>query len=132
MVAKITRFNTAAQYKARGSLGRSIPLQQAVSAPFLADGTATVRIGPTRAGRRWHVVRLVGTVAGVAVDAALPLTVYRNAVLPGNVIDASQLGMQAVSETDVILYEGEFMIGVWEQGPAGYEATLIVSGEELY
>lgn len=132
MVAKITRFHPAGQYKAKTPQGKTIPLQQAVSAPFLADGTATVRIGPTRAGRRWHVVRLVGTVAGVAVDTQLPLTVYRNAVLPANVIDASQLGMQAVSETDVILYEGEFMIGVWEQGPVGYDATLIVSGEELY
>lgn len=118
------------QYKPAAQLGLSVPLQTSVSVQFDTANIAEAYTGPTRARHSWHITRFV-TTAGAPGDKIM-LTIYRNAILPGNIIDSTYQGAQATSETDILLLEGERLIAEWTGGTAGQNATLVITGEERY
>lgn len=117
-------------YKLKPQQGLVVPLQTSVSAQFDPASIATAITGPARARHTWRVTRFV-TTAGAPGDSVM-LTLYRNSDLPGNVIDSTYQGVQATSETDITLLEGERLIAIWTGGSPGTIATLNITGEEHY
>lgn len=108
----------------------NVPLITSRTVSFDTGRNAIAIMGPERAAQKWHVTRMV-TNAGLSNDF-ITLIVYRNFATPTNILDSTKAGVQATSETDLNLLEGEKMIFAWAGGTPNTPAIMIVNGEIYY
>jgi hypothetical protein len=59
---------------------------------------------------------------------AITFTLYKGGDTPSNQVDSTQSGASATSETNLIVNEGERLIGVWQGGATNTWATLNLLG----
>lgn len=95
-----------------------------------AAGVATATIGPVPLGQTWRITRTSVTSSSVLRSTA---TIYRNAALAGNMIDATRRGGNAdSSDTAYTLRAGESVVVQWTGADASTaRCSFTIDGETI-
>lgn len=107
-----------------------MPLQPLASGSVAlgATGSGTLTFGPRKYGERWRITRLSTSGTSAIVPA---LRVYRGAGTT-QLVDTTDRGNSAVSETNLELGSGESITCVYSGGTPGAVMTFYVEGELTY
>lgn len=100
-------------------------LTESVTVTLNGAGAGSVQLGPRRAGEAWRVTRM--TTRGTSTVEPV-LDVRRGSTL-GPVVDTTRRGNQAISETDLELFAGEYLSIVYAGGTAGARMSFQLEGE---
>lgn len=111
-------------------MGRIVPLNASAQAVADANGNATLYIYAPSGCVGWTIKRMITSVSGAGATPQMLIdhNVYTNSVSESNRRDTSQSGARDVSETDIPLQNGEYLIGTYANAPVGSLCTLTVTG----
>lgn len=103
-------------------------LDESAGCTIAADGTGTVYLGPNIYGQSWAVA-LITVQCSSTTSSQFQL--YRNSVMPQNLIGATWAGNQDSDTSDSIpdLQYGERLVGVWTGADPNSTAHIVVNGQ---
>lgn len=102
-------------------------LYESVSVTLDGSGNGTVRLGPSNSFQQWVPSNVA---CAVSSNTAEPVFVcYNGTPSNANRIGGTYTGSNdSDSITDVVLYPGSYLTGVWTGGDAGAIATMTIQG----
>lgn len=100
-------------------------LAQSATVTLDGAGAGAVQLGPARAGEAWRITRM----STRGTSALEPVLDVRRGSTVGPVVDSTRRGNQAISETDLELFSGEYLSIVYTAGTAGARMQFQLEGE---